>query len=373
MGMFLIMFIILGWVALRSIDTIQRSRIDSEWVNHTHETILQADGLLSGLRAGDAALASFLLTGNQRDQESYRAFYNDMKSHILFAEAFTRGPSEQAQHQEFVKLEDLIAKHIDFARAAVHAREQGGVQAAAQSLNEHSDAETLASIQRLVNAIDDGERSLLRQRDEEAFRQAETTRLTVITGVVINFVLLAFVFWLLRDDLAARRQAAMALEEANAQLEAKVQERTAELVQSNSSLKKENLERRWSNQALDHQLRYSKLIVDSISEMVFVVSRALNVSRVNPAVMHVTKWEPQDLVSQSVDRVVRMAPNGQPNPIAVALNEGREIQQRPATVVSKDGTSIPVYLTVVPVRDDNKVVGGVITARPENSPAPRAS
>src|SRR5579872_2923041 len=322
MGMFLVMLVILGWVAIKSLDTIQQSRMDTLFVNQTHQIILQADGLLSGLRLGDAALYSYLLTGNQRDQEAYRTTYNDMKSHVILAKDLTRGATEQAQHKEFGKLEELIAKHIDFARTAVHAREQGGVQAAAQILNENTDAETMGAIQRLVNHIHEGEMSMLRQRDTEAFRQAEATKLTVYTGVVMNFVLLGFVYWLLRDDLAARRKAAIALEEANAQLEARVQERTADLVHANTTLKKENLERRWSNQALDHQLRYSKLIIDSIGEMVFVVSRALNVSRVNPAVMHVTKWEAHELVSQSVDRVLKLTANGSLNPIAVALNEG---------------------------------------------------
>jgi PAS domain S-box-containing protein len=373
MGMFLIMLIILGSVAVKSINTIQRSMVDSDWVNHTHATMIQADAILSSLRAGDAALATYLLTGNQRDQDAYRVFYNDMKSHLELAQALTRAATEQAQHQEFAKLEDLLKTHIDFARAAVHAREQGGVQAAAQSLAEHTDAETLAAVQRLVKALDDGQQSLLRQRDKESFLQAQTTRWAVISSVIINFVLLMFVFWLLRDDLAARRKAAVALEEANAQLEAKVQQRTSELVQSNASLKKENLERRWSNQALDHQLRYSKLIVDSISELVFVISKALNISRINPAVLHLTKWEAQDLVSQSLDRVLQVSPNGPLNPIAVALSEGREIQERAAFVISKEGVSIPVRLSVVPVRDDNKVVGGVITARPDSPPAQRTA
>lgn len=364
MGMFLIMLIILGSVAVRSINTIQNSVVDSNWVNHTHATMVEVNAVLSDLRAGDASLASFLLTGNQRNQDSYRDFYKEMVSHLDMAQSLTRAVSEKGQHQELVKLESLLKKHIDFARDAVHAKEQGGVQAAAKILNEHNDAETLGNISRMVKALDEGEQSLLRERDKANVVQAETTRWLVITGVIINFVLLGFVFWLLRDDLAARRKAAVALEEANAQLEGKVQDRTAELLQSNSSLKKENLERRWSNQALDHQLRYSKLIIDTISELVFVVSKALNVSRVNPAVGHMTKWEPQELVAHSVDRVVQFSPNGA-NPIATALSEGREIQERSAIIIAKDGKSIPVRLNVVPVRDEGKVVGGVITARPD--------
>ena len=118
-------------------------------------------------------------------------------------------------------------------------------------------------------------------------------------------MLLALVLWLIKDDVAARRQAALPLAEANAQLETKVQECTVQLVESNQSLQQENLERRWSHQALDHQLRYNQLIINSIAELVFVISRALNISRVNPAVVQQTNWEPQELISQSVERVLQ--------------------------------------------------------------------
>ena len=98
--------------------------------------------------------------------------------------------------------------------------------------------------------------------------------------------------------------------------------------------------------------------------MVFVVSKALNVSRVNPSVTHVTQWEAEDLVSQSIERVLQVPADGPANPIIAALNEGRELQERPALVTTKSGASIQVRFNLVPLRDDNKVVGGVVTVRP---------
>ena len=58
-------------------------------------------------------------------------------------------------------------------------------------------------------------------------------------------------------------------------------DRTAELASTNATLSTENLERQWANQALEHQLRYNHLIVDSINDLVFVLTKALNISRVN--------------------------------------------------------------------------------------------
>jgi hypothetical protein len=49
--------------------------------------------------------------------------------------------------------------------------------------------------------------------------------------------------------------------------------------------------------------------------------------------------------------------------IAQALKDGREIQDSGATLRRKDSQPIPVRFSMVPLRDQNKVVGGVITVR----------
>jgi PAS domain S-box-containing protein len=118
---------------------------------------------------------------------------------------------------------------------------------------------------------------------------------------------------------------------------------------------------------LDHQGRYNQLIINSISEMVFVISRALNVSRINPAVVHQTNWEPKDLIAQSIERVLQL-PTGagtpeEQNPLTQALRDGREIQDRPAVLATRSGQTIPVRFSLVPLRDQDKVVGGVVTVR----------
>jgi PAS domain-containing protein len=241
------------------------------------------------------------------------------------------------------------------------------LEAVRQQFNSHPDVESINKIERAVRNIAKTENELLSERDQQQHLQAQSTKATVYTGLGVNCVLLLLVVWLMRDDLAARRKAAVALEEANAQLETKVQERTAELVKTNQSLKQENLERRWSYQALDHQLRYNQLIINSIEEMVIVISRALNISRVNPAVVQATHWEPQELISQSIERVVQCPPDpaggASQNPLTAAMRDGRQIQDRPANLLERSGRIIPIRYTLIPLHDQDKIVGGVVTVR----------
>lgn len=364
-GLFFLMLLIIIGVAWASVKNIERSRDKTDWVNHVHAVLLDANSISSFLHAGDAAMSQYLLVGDGRDQANYRTAYNAMAERIEDAIALTRADSsEEGQQNEFQKLKKLIQQHIDFTRNLVQARGLGGVEGARQAALAHPDGESTGDIDRLIDSLNKLENGLLVKRDKDSVLQAQNTKYVVWAGVMVNFGLLLFASVLIRDDLKSRRIAANALEDANAQLEAKVQERTAELVKSNQALKKENLERRWSYQALDHQLRYNQLIVNSITEMVFVISKALNVSRVNPAVKHVTQWEPQEIVSQSLERVLKLPTDGPGNPIITALNDGRELQERPATVLTKPGASIDVRFNLVPLRDGDKVVGGVVTVRP---------
>jgi CHASE3 domain sensor protein len=373
-GLFVLMVVILVFIAVSAMKTPREAKESSDWVNKTHEFIIDVNAILSSLHAGDAALRTYLLTGDARDQGAYRLAYSEMIKHIEWAKALTKSREEaDLQNPQILKLQNLISNRIDFTRTVAQARGQGGLDAARQLLTDHPDIESMGEIQFLVKNITDQENSLLTKRDQEAHLNALATRNTVYVGVAVNFLLLAVVVWLMRDDLAARRRAARALEDANAQLEIKVQERTAELVKTNGSLKQENLERRWSNQALDHQLRYSQLIINSIGELVFVISRALNISRINPAVSHQTHFEPQDLITQPLDRVLQWhaeTAGGAPpqNPITFAMRQGREIQDREALLLTKSGQTAAVRYSMVPLHDQDKVVGAVVTVRMQTGP-----
>jgi CHASE3 domain sensor protein len=367
-----LMVAIIVFVASSSVHNLQETARSEAWVNKSQDVINQANAVVSSLHAGDSAVRNYLLTGNAQDQEAYRAAYGEMLKHLAQAKALTRhGEEEKLQAPQVGQLENLIGQRVEFSRSLVHARESGGLEAAQVIIAAQSDIPALNTIQRLVLNIDTEEYSLLKARDTDVFIKGQAMQATVYTGVVANFVLLAVVVWLMRDDLAARRRAALALEEANAHLESRVKERTHELATANATLKQENLERKWSNQSLEHQLRYNQLIINSVDELVFVISKALNISRINPAVSLNTNWEPQEIVAQSLDRVLQLGPESTNastagNPFTTAMQQGREIKNQAALLLTKSGKTAPVRCTMVPLHDQDKVVGAVVTVRMQN-------
>jgi len=393
---FLFISAVLVYVAYESVRNIDRSMASSDWVNHTHEVILEVNGVLSSVRAGDSAVHTYVITGDPASKAvCHEAFgvlggrldSGELGEHLQVAEADTR--NEPAQHDEILRLIGLAGKRADFARALLAAHQSGDTGSVRSLLAADEGAEANREIQNLVRKVTSEEMALLADRDQASYLQADNTRKTVWSGVVIDFLLLGGVAWLIRDDIATRRRAAAALRESNEQLEARVLARTADLASANEKLLAENLERRWGNQALEHQLRYNHLIVNSISDLVFVLTKAMNISRINPAVVHQTGFEAEELINRPFSSVVQLLDDnpgadalllnpGPPlaavvpmiggilgsegpliDPLTHALSEGRDLRDLPAIVEDRRGRKTAASLTLFPLRDRDKVVGGV--------------
>jgi PAS domain S-box-containing protein len=284
-----------------------------------------------------------------------------MVEHLEVAKALTK--NEAGQNQRIAALQPLLARRIDYTRSLVKTRQDKGYEGARTKLIEDSGGESLRDIEKAVGRIQDKEKALLRDRDKQSYAEAQATRWAVYTGIAINLVLLGFTALTVRDDIRARVIARQALEDANAQLEAKVAERTAQLAAANEILRAENLERQWGNKALEHQLRYSNLIINSINDLVFVLTKTLNITRVNPAVAHQTGIETKDLITSPLARLLRADDTATQQQLAQALRDGRELQGLPVELLSKQGAIVPYRLSLFPLRDRDKVVGGVVTLR----------
>ncbi len=374
---FLVIAAVLVGVAVQAVRNIGQSAASSDWVNHTHSVILETEAVRSALLVGEGALHTYVLTGDARDLGACREALSNVSENLETAKALTR--YEPAQNKQMTEIESLTDQRADFFQGILAARQAGNMESVRAMLSADAGGTAVRDIQRKLDQLRNDELALLTERDTASYLQAQTTRWTVWTGVVLDGLLLAGAAWLIRDDLAARRRATSALQEANDQLESKVRERTAELGSANARLSTENLERQWANQALEHQLRYNHLIVDSIDDLVLVLTKALNISRVNPAVVHLTGLEPAELVNQPLSRVVRLVPV-QPgadaplrDPVAQALNDGRDLRGQPAVVEDRRGRKTRVRFSLFPLRDQDKVVGGIVTlqvtpSNPETTP-----
>lgn len=116
--------------------------------------------------------------------------------------------------------------------------------------------------------------------------------------------------------------------------------------------------------------RQYQLILNSVGEGVYGLDLAGNVTFANPAAAAMIDWEIDDLIGQSMHRVLHHSHlDGAPYPkescpIYAALNDGSTHRVTDEVFWRKDGTTFPVEYISTPMRDEQKqVIGAVVTFR----------
>lgn len=360
-------------VVVVSLRNLNRSIATSDWVNHTHALITELDALQPALQAAEGELNRYLLTSDPRDHVAYQDKFADLGERVDVTSALVAGNPQEAE--QFKVIAALLASRAERASKISGLKKTGDTAALQELLAADAENRDHRELARVIEKFRERQTDLLSERDRASFQQAQTTRWTVVTGLVFDILLLIAAAWLIRDDITARRHATRVLQQDKEQLEARVRERTAEIKAANDKLAAQNLEERWAKQAIEHQNRYNLLIIDSISDAVFVVTKLMNISRLNPAAVHLTGYEPAEIVDKPIGHLLQLAGAqgaAKPtfDPLARTLIEGHELRDKAASLTTKGGETTPIRLSVYPLRDRDKVVGGVVILQ---SPAPASS
>ena len=146
-------------------------------------------------------------------------------------------------------------------------------------------------------------------------------------------------------EVAERRKAEAALQQANATLEQRVTERTAELSQA----------REWL-----------RVTLGSIGDAVVAADTAGRVTFVNPVAAALTGWKPEEAEGQPIQNVFQVVSEQTQQPaediVARVLREGHAFELANHTaLMTRDGQVIPIEDSAAPIRDrSGKVLGVVI-------------
>lgn len=366
LAFFALILVVLVGVVVASLRNLSQSIATSDWVNHTHALISELDALQPRLAAAEGELSRYVVTSDPRDHAAAQDKFADLGEGLDVINALIAG--SPAEREAFAPIAALLARRAESASQIIRLKKAGDQEELKKVLADDSAEVENRDLARRIEKFRERQSELLSERDRASFLQAQMTRWTVLSGVALDFLLLCGAAWLVRDALAARRLTNRLLKQSNEELEAKVRQRTTELSAANALLTAQNLEERWSKQALEHQNRYNLLIIDSIADAVFVVTKLTNISRMNPAAVHVTGFEPVDLVDRPLSRVVQLVGHDPAkatfDPIARTLVDGHELRDKAAVIVAKNGQTTPVRLNVFPLRDRDKVVGGVVILEP---------
>jgi CHASE3 domain sensor protein len=359
---FLLISVVLVVVASLAVRNINRSTRDNDWVNHTHAVVSQIDTLRTTLYMAEVTAKAYIADGLAENMASCNQALAHLSEHAQLLADLTR--YETDQHQLIEEIGGLTGSHVEKLESILTLREDGQTAPARAKLSTLLSGPEYAKLTHHIERLKEIALELLSERDTAVYLQAETMRWTVWSGVILDVMLLIGAAWVIRDALRARQSEARALHILNTELQTRVDERTAELSAANQQLTIENLERQWTNQVLEHQLHYNRNIIDSISDLVLVLTKAVKISRLNPAVLHLTGWDAADLINQSLTRVL-LTTTTEAGPdlesrLGQSMKEGRDLRDQPAVLVARNEQRSPVRFSLFPLRDQNKVIGGIV-------------
>lgn len=228
--------LVLTVISAGSVYLVNKARDDSKWVVHTIEAENQINALLLEIRRAESAARGYLLTQG----EDFKADHDKAVAAVIPAlDKLTRLIGDNpAQRENIEKLSASIetrfgqfVREMDFIR-------RGEPEKAAALVREIASTDATAAIAKVATGMIQEEERLFRLRTVNSDRsQTLAASMTGIgSGLVVLLALISI--WLVRHSVRARDDAEARLRDANVNLEAVVDERTADLREANNEIQR---------------------------------------------------------------------------------------------------------------------------------------
>src|SRR5262245_43972187 len=229
-------FAVLVAISVASVLLVNKARDDNGWVTHTVEAENQINALLLEIRRAESGARGFLLTQGPeflRDHEA--AVANIVPYATKLAQLIGDNPT---QAENLRKLSAAIDARLDQFVREMDLVKQNNLAAATALVSEAAAGGTGATIRDVGAAMRAEEERLLAMRSINADRSQVLASSVTIAGSSMVIALGAMSIFLVRRSSRARDQAQARLRENNLNLEATIDERTADLREANDEIQR---------------------------------------------------------------------------------------------------------------------------------------
>ena len=229
-------FLVLVAISTLSVVLVNQAREDNDWVVHTVQVENQISKLLLRIRTAESTARSYLLTEEQRYLDEYQAAVAnilpeiDELAKLAGDNPVQVGGSSQLREPVRARL-DEFEKAIDFARRHDMA---GGIA----MLRESDTGASARLIGEIADAMRTEEDRLFALRTRTADRTERLASTVTVTGSGLVVLLAGISIFLVRRSTRARDEAEAQLLHNNLNLEATVDERTADLREANNEIQR---------------------------------------------------------------------------------------------------------------------------------------
>ncbi|MEO8145984.1 MAG: PAS domain S-box protein [Bacteroidia bacterium] len=205
----------------------------SRLIEHTKDVLNESEKTLSLTKDIESGGRGYALTADSDYLKSFFIAKESIYSHIQKLKELTAdNPSQQVR---IVYLSSFIDKRIDFSLQIIQLRNGKGIDATRKLMATREGMFYTDKIKNLTAAIEEEENNLLVRRQQENDKITVAFDRVFYTLLASIIILLVIIFFVIRYNFAQRKKAEEQIKNLNADLEHRVEMRTAEL---NSSEKK---------------------------------------------------------------------------------------------------------------------------------------
>jgi signal transduction histidine kinase len=269
----LLLTIFMGYSSWRS---ARLSANDSDWVVHTYAVMARLEGAHQQANEVETSARAFALLG----EKSFLAHYVDARETLAKDKSEVRRltSDNRIQQRRLDTLDVQVRAALEYASEMVGQRQDMG---AAAGTREALKLERLMDeVRATTQGMLDEETRLLNERSQKTEAQRRSTGFIVTTGVFLGAVLLTVAWFAVRREIGVSARGRVELSTLNAELEERVQQRTAALQSEATEHKRakdrlagqaEELSRQTeellrSQQALETQTVTMQYVLDSMQE-----------------------------------------------------------------------------------------------------------
>jgi PAS domain S-box-containing protein len=302
----------------------QRLVANSRMVAHTHEVIEQLEAVLSTLKDAETGQRGYLLTEDPKYLQPYDDAVARVQTELSQIKELTA--DNPVQQSRLAELDDKVGAKLDELHQTVALMKSGDRAAALKIVHSDIGKTLMDNARQDIAAMQQIERDLLRQREDESARSSGATFLSILLTALIGCVLVALLFYFSRRHASERERSARILAEQKERLRVKLA---------------------------------------SIGDAVISADTDTRVTFMNPTAEKLTGWTVQDGVGKPLHELFNIVNeetrNPVESPVIKAIREGVVVGLANHTLlIAKDGVERPIDDSAAPMRDEEGKVFGVV-------------
>jgi signal transduction histidine kinase len=229
-------FLVLVLISAASVLFVNKARDDNAWVVHTIEVENQTNAVLLEIRRAESAARGYLLTKGPEFRADHEAAVAGVPTELEKLDKLTH--DNPVQVENIRKLHEAIETRLGQFAQEMKFVEQGEADSATALVREAAASNTSTSIRDVGDAMRAEELQLFAMRSANSDRSQRLASTVTIAGSALVIALAGISIFLVRRESQARDAAEARLRDNNLNLEATVDERTADLREANDEIQR---------------------------------------------------------------------------------------------------------------------------------------